>query len=64
MIMIDLDYDGETFQLDRYWFGEDIAKSDFEVTFEDDIGEKVMVIYIDIFGNEKRIVLNKSDFNK
>lgn len=64
MVMIDLDYDGDTFQLDKYWFGEDIAKNNFKLSFDDAIGDKVMVIFLDIFGNEKKEVLKKSDFIK
>jgi len=62
MIMIDLDYDEETFQLDKYWFGDEIKKNDFKVEFEDKIKDKIMIIYLDIFGNEKREVISKSKF--
>lgn len=64
MIMIDFDYDGETFQMDKYWFGSDIAKNDFKISFYDEIGDKIMIIYLDIFGNEKKEVLCKKDFVK
>jgi site-specific DNA-methyltransferase (adenine-specific)/adenine-specific DNA-methyltransferase len=64
MLMIDLDYDGETFQMDKYWFGSDITKNDFKISFYERIGDKVMIIYLDIFGNEKKEVLSKGDFIK
>lgn len=64
MIMVDFDYDGETFQLDKYWFGQDIVKNEFKITFDDKIGKKAMVIYLDIYGNEKKEVLTNKDFNK
>ncbi len=64
MVMIDLDYGGETFEMDRYWFGSDIAKNDFKITFDESLGNKVMIIYLDIFGNEKKEVLKKEDFEK
>ncbi|MBN4049005.1 site-specific DNA-methyltransferase [archaeon AH-315-M20] len=62
MVMIDLDYDGETFSLDKYYFGDEIAKNNFKIKFSEEIGEKIMVIYLDIFGNEKKEFLNKNDF--
>jgi DNA modification methylase len=64
MVMIDFDYDGDTFQMDKYWFGSDITKNDFKVSFDDQIGDKIMIIYLDIFGNEKKEVLKKGDFDK
>jgi site-specific DNA-methyltransferase (adenine-specific)/adenine-specific DNA-methyltransferase len=62
MVMIDLDYDGKTFSLDEYYFSDQIAKSDYKITIKGELGEKIMVIYLDIFGNEKKEVLNKKDF--
>jgi len=62
LVMIDLDYDGETFNLDNYYFGDEICKNGFNITFDDKIGNKLMIIYMDIFGNEKKEVLTKNDF--
>ena len=64
MIMIDLDYDGKTFQMDKYYFGDEIKKNDFKVEFDEKMGTKIMVIYLDIFGNEKREVIKKDKFSK
>jgi len=63
MVMIDFDYDGESFQMNKYWFGGDIVKNDFKITFDKKINNKIMVIYLDIFGNEKKEILTKEDFD-
>jgi DNA modification methylase len=61
MVMIDLDYNGDTFNLDKYYFGDEIAKNDFKIKFDDKIGDKLMIIYLDIFGNERKEVISKKD---
>jgi site-specific DNA-methyltransferase (adenine-specific)/adenine-specific DNA-methyltransferase len=64
MIMLDYDFDGEVFDLDEVFYAENLKKNDYEVRFaEDKVKGQIMVIYIDIFGNEKREVKTSSDFN-
>ena len=62
MVMIDIDYDGDIFNLSKYFFGDEIVKNNYKLTFDDELGEKIMIIYLDIFGNERKEVLKKSDF--
>lgn len=63
MIMLDYDFDGEVFNLDEVFYAEELKKNDYEVRFaEDKVKGQVMIIYIDIFGNEKREVKTLSDF--
>lgn len=62
MIMIDLNYNGKTFNLDEYYFSDEIVKNDYKITIDTELGDKIMVIYLDIFGNEKKEVVNKKDF--
>jgi DNA modification methylase len=62
MVMVDVDYDGETFDLDKYYFGEEIAKNKFKVYLGDKIGKQTMIIYIDIFGNEKKEIVKREEF--
>ena len=64
MVMIDTDYDGDVFKMDKYVFGDEITKSDFKITIDDEVGKNIMIIYLDIFGNEKREILSKSDFKR
>jgi site-specific DNA-methyltransferase (adenine-specific)/adenine-specific DNA-methyltransferase len=64
MVMLDYDFDGEVFDLDEVFYAEDLKKNGYEVRFaEDKVRGQIMVIYIDIFGNEKREVKTPSDFN-
>jgi len=62
MIMLDRNYDGDTFQLDNYYFGDEIAKNDFKIRLSEEIGPQLMIIYVDIFGNERKEIIKKSDF--
>ena len=76
MVLIDRDFDGETFDMDAYYFAEDLLpkkkkKTDEEPDIENikeelkhanyiflppilktDCGKKLMIIYVDIYGNE------------
>lgn len=59
MVLLDKDFDGQAFDMDEYYFAEDLLPKD-EATKEislpeiskDECGEKLMIIYVDIFGNE------------
>lgn len=64
MVMLDYDFDWEVFDLDQVFYAEDLNKNGYEVRFaEEKVKGQIMVIYIDIFGNEKREVKTLSDFN-
>jgi len=65
MVMLDYDFDGEVFDLDEAFYAEELKKNGFEVRFsEDKVKEQIMVIYIDIFGNEKWEIKSLKDFEK
>jgi DNA modification methylase len=73
MVMLDYDFDGEVFDLDEVFYAEELKKralseaeeNGYEVRFAKDKGKKqIMIIYIDIFGNEKREVKTLKDFKK
>jgi site-specific DNA-methyltransferase (adenine-specific)/adenine-specific DNA-methyltransferase len=64
MVMVDYNYDGKVFDLDEVFYADKL-KPDFEVRF--DVGKldkQMMVIYLDIYGNEKKEVLSLKDFKK
>jgi DNA modification methylase len=64
MVMLDYDFNGEVFDLDEIFYAEELKKNGYEVRFaKDKVKKQIMVIYIDIFGNEKREVKTLSDFN-
>lgn len=65
MVMLDYDFNGEVFDLDEVFYAEELKKNGYEVRFaEDNIKGQIMVIYIDIFGNEKREVKTLADFKR
>lgn len=65
MVMIDYDFNGEVFDLDEVFYAEDLKKNGYEVRFtENKAKDQMMIIYIDIFGNEKREVKTIKDFRK
>lgn len=76
MVLIDKHYNGETFEMDEYYFAEDLLpkkkKKEEENIKEElkkqkiisielnkkDCGNRLLVIYIDIYGNEFKEVLS------
>lgn len=79
MVLIDKNYNGEAFEMDEYYFAEDLLPKKKKKKEEDeenikkelkkqkiisidlskkDCGNKLMVIYIDIYGNEFKEVLS------
>ena len=65
MVMIDEDYDEKVFDMDHYFFGDEIVKNDFKVVFpKQKAGPKLMIIYLDVLGNEKVEVKDIKDFKK
>ena len=63
IVMLDYDFDGEVFDLDEVFYAEELKKNGYEVRFaEDKAKDQIMIIYIDIFGNEKREVKTLADF--
>jgi hypothetical protein len=72
MAMVDLNYDGDVFRLDRVYWGEELlmeaggvekAKT-LEIRIPEQAfkGEKMMVILCDRYGNEKTLVFGQGDF--
>ena len=63
MVMLDYDYDGEVFDLDAVFYADVLANADWEVRFPlESLGTKLMAVFIDIYGNEARVVLDASKF--
>lgn len=72
MAMTDLDYNGDVFRLSRVFWGEDLLtaaggigktkKLEIRIAEQDFIGRQMMVILCDRYGNEKSLLLKKSDF--
>lgn len=58
MVMLDLNYDGEVFDLDAVYFADAIEKAGWGLRFPvESVGRQVMAVFVDIYGNEAREVI-------
>jgi hypothetical protein len=74
MAMADLDYDGDVFQLSRVFWGEDVLTTagglekaerlELRIAEPEFKGKQMMVILCDRYGNEKTLVIAKTDFGR
>lgn len=63
MVMVDYGYDGKVFAQDTVFYARDIEKNGWEVRLPlESLGQQVMIIYIDIYGNEYREIKTPADF--
>ncbi len=67
MVMLDYDYSSEKgfFEFDEIIYADDLKNNKWTVSFPSEkIGENVMAIFIDIYGNEARELISAKDFKK
>lgn len=65
MVMLDIDFDSKSqvFDLDAVFYADDIAAKNWEVHFPASrLGERLMGVFIDIYGNEARVVIERNEF--
>lgn len=72
MALVDLDYDGDVFKLSRVFWGEDVLKAagglekaerlELRIAEPEFTGKQMMVILCDRYGNEKTLLMAKTDF--
>ena len=65
MVMLDFDYDEDTkvFDLNEVHYADKIEKDGWKVRFRtDQLGRKMMAVFVDIYGNEARVLINAKDF--
>jgi len=65
MVMLDFDYNETTkiFDFDAVYYADALEKADWKVRFPiEQIGQKIMVIFLDIYGNEARELIDSVDF--
>jgi site-specific DNA-methyltransferase (adenine-specific)/adenine-specific DNA-methyltransferase len=65
MVMLDFDYDeaSKVFDLDEVYYADAIAKDEWKIRFRtDQIGRWVMAVFVDIYGNEARILIDAAEF--
>ena len=68
MVMIDTNYNDDYFNLSQvFWsdeiIAEDKTKAEIRLPQDSFTGKKIMVIYLDKYGNELKIVKTQKDFN-
>lgn len=65
MVMLDYDFDEESqvFDLDAVFYADALEKASWTLNFPPDlISKKVMAVFIDIYGNEARVVIEPAQF--
>ena len=65
MVLIDKDYNDKYFDMDYYFFKDQIEKEGWKVKFSaDKVRDKIAIIYLDVLGNERFEVKSIKDFKK
>lgn len=67
MVMLDFDYDegAKVFDLDEVHYADAIEKAGWKVRFRtDQFGKKIMAVFLDIYGNEARVLIDAKEFGK
>lgn len=56
MVLVDLDYNGQVFDLDKAFYAKDLKSQQWTIEFSlDACKDAIMLIVLDIYGNESRI---------
>jgi len=65
MIMVNFSYDGAIFNLDKVYYASEIGKNSWKVFLpKEEFKEQIMIIYLDIYGNEYREIKILKDFRR
>jgi DNA modification methylase len=67
MVMLDFDYDekAKIFDLDEVHYADAIKKEGWKVRFRTaQLGKKIMVVFLDIYGNEARVLIDAEELRK
>jgi site-specific DNA-methyltransferase (adenine-specific)/adenine-specific DNA-methyltransferase len=63
MVLLDFDYAGDVFNVDAVFFAHQIEEDSWQAWFSTDgLGKTLMVVFIDIYGNEAREVIPRDAF--
>jgi DNA modification methylase len=63
MLMMDFDYDDDLFEMDQFWLARDLKDHGWRATFDLKLlGAEAMAVFIDIYGNESRVVIPRAGF--
>lgn len=64
MVIVDYEYNWEYVNYEEVLYAKDLKKQDYKFKLDKNrLNEDCMIIYIDIFWNEKREIINKNSFN-
>lgn len=61
LVLTDTNYDGKVFRLSEVFFGEKIVDGTIQIPTEN-LGKELMIIYVDIYGNEYRESIKSTEF--
>lgn len=64
MVFVDRDYNGEFFNMTDYYFADEIKRQNYKIKIAAKTGERIMMIFLDVLGNERIEVKKSSDFKK
>lgn len=65
MVMVDFDYDekSKVFDFDEIYYADEIGKAEWKVRFRvNQLGRKMMIAFLDIYGNEARVLIDRTEF--
>ncbi len=64
-VFVDRNYNGEVFNLTDTFWGDAIRKDDMTARIPaDGLGERLMMVFMDVLGNERREVKRRGDFHR
>jgi hypothetical protein len=64
MVMLNYDYRNDLFDLDAVFYAQDLQKADWRLWIPlKKCGEQMMIVFIDIYGNEARLLIPRSHFD-
>lgn len=62
-VMVDFNYDSKVFDLDKVFYAHDLQSGRWNLEFPlKDLKKKAMFVFLDIYGNEARIVIDQKQF--
>jgi len=65
MVLVDTKYNGEYLNMTHYFFKDQIEKDGWKIKIPaTNIGKQIMIIYLDILGNERVEVKSQDDFKR
>lgn len=63
MLMLDFDYNGEVFDFDAVFYAHQLENENWQAVFsKENLGNNIMAVFIDIYGNEARELIQREKF--